>query len=397
MVMIFAQGFSLKPLTPKFRRHFSFLESSPFSLLMSTPLLARSVHDLVQKYDIWFLDQFGVLHDGLKCNEGALEAVALLRKQGKKVIVVSNSSARSVTASFKLRQLGFPEGSFDYVATSGECAHSLLKTFGERKCLLFTWNNLTNSILGETDIELSSVDTADFLLFHGTQIIASADSDADIDISSVYDFARVSRELDDLLNTAIRRRLPAVCANVDIQAVTPTGAKFMPGVLADEYRRRGGEVIAFGKPDPTFFHTALMHATTTIGAGTDASAPSNELIRARGSKTKMIHVGDSLQHDIAGEQANETQPPSCLPPCCLKINLCKNIYKACRVMIGATAFNIDSLLITGHGIHREVLHAAGPLPPTDLEAMRALLFRVCDLCDAEGRPRPTYIMDSFTV
>ena len=66
------------------------------------------------------IDQFGVLHDGVQPIRGAINAVDLLKKKNKSIIVVSNTSSRTSTASKKFVQMGFPD-SIQFV-TSGEVA-----------------------------------------------------------------------------------------------------------------------------------------------------------------------------------------------------------------------------------------------------------------------------------
>ena len=53
-----------------------------------------SMQHLPQRYRGLLLDQFGVLHDGERPYEGAVEAVARLAASGLKMLIISNSSRR---------------------------------------------------------------------------------------------------------------------------------------------------------------------------------------------------------------------------------------------------------------------------------------------------------------
>ena len=44
--------------------------SASFSLLDTTPIVLRGAADIIANYDLWLLDQFGVLHDGVKAYPG---------------------------------------------------------------------------------------------------------------------------------------------------------------------------------------------------------------------------------------------------------------------------------------------------------------------------------------
>ena len=65
---------------------------------MTQPRYIKVVSDLRWKYDLFILDQWGVLHNGATAHQGAVDAMASIKSAGKKIILVSNSSRR-VSAS----------------------------------------------------------------------------------------------------------------------------------------------------------------------------------------------------------------------------------------------------------------------------------------------------------
>jgi ribonucleotide monophosphatase NagD (HAD superfamily) len=83
----------------------------------------------------FIIDQFGVLHDGVKPIKGALDAVNLLKETKKSIVVLSNTSSRASLASKKFVQMGFPE-SIKFV-TSGEVAWQYI---GSEKEITFHMN-----------------------------------------------------------------------------------------------------------------------------------------------------------------------------------------------------------------------------------------------------------------
>ena len=77
-----------------------------------------------------------------------------------------------------------------------------------------------------------------------------------------------------------------ICANPDFQVTLPSGSVgYMPGVIASAYEELGGTVSYFGKPHPPAYAEALK----LLGP---------EVLRSR-----VLMVGDSLLHDIAGANA----------------------------------------------------------------------------------------------
>ena len=105
--------------------------SSPNSKL-ATPSLHTSFSEIVDRYDAFILDQFGVLHDGVSALDGAVELCRHLSEQAnKKLIILSNTSAPSDKALAKLPKLGFHRDNFVGAVTSGEeSSHYVRATFG---------------------------------------------------------------------------------------------------------------------------------------------------------------------------------------------------------------------------------------------------------------------------
>ena len=87
-----------------------------------------------------------------------------------------------------------------------------------------------------------------------------------------------------LFEAALRRAVPALCINPDLFMLTETGTAFGVGRIAQAYREWGGTITWVGKPYPDIYEQALR-----------AIAPS--------SQGRVIGVGDSPAHDIAGAHA----------------------------------------------------------------------------------------------
>jgi len=122
----------------------------------------NSLSHLAGLYDVFLLDQFGVIHDGSVAYDGATQAVAHAQERGTKICIISNSSRRKSDTIARLRGMGF--GPFDgdeaeggvpplSVVTSGDLVweglrkaadgvmgdigHELFEDLAARKCLVF--------------------------------------------------------------------------------------------------------------------------------------------------------------------------------------------------------------------------------------------------------------------
>uniref|UniRef100_A0A7C8YWD3 Phosphoglycolate phosphatase n=1 Tax=Opuntia streptacantha TaxID=393608 RepID=A0A7C8YWD3_OPUST len=101
-----------------------------------------------RRFKAWFLDQFGVLHDGKKPYPGAISTLEKLAKSGANMVVISNSSRRASVTHEKMRSMGFDPSLFLGAITSGELTHQYLERRDDpwfaslgRSCIHMTWND----------------------------------------------------------------------------------------------------------------------------------------------------------------------------------------------------------------------------------------------------------------
>ncbi|CAL9750042.1 unnamed protein product [Musa acuminata subsp. burmannicoides] len=240
----------------------------------------------------WFLDQFGVLHDGKKPYPGAIYTLEKLAEHGAKLVIISNSSRRSCTTMEKLKSLGFNSSLFSGAITSGELTHQYLLRRDDpwfaklgKSCIHMTWSDRGAISLEGLGLQVvSNVDDADFVLAHGTEALGVPSGES------------LPMSLDDLgqiLEMCAKRKIPMVVANPDYVTVEARALRVMPGTLADKYEKLGGEVKWMGKPEKVIYSAAMAMV------GVDAC--------------DCITVGDSLHHDIKG--ANKTGIASAFITC----------------------------------------------------------------------------------
>jgi HAD superfamily hydrolase (TIGR01459 family) len=236
----------------------------------SDPTRLTGLAAISDRFDAALLDQWGVLTDGAKAPAGAIEAVTAMAAAGKRLVVLSNSARFGSHSLEGLGRLGYDPALFAGVVTSGETVHDMLRDrsdptiagLGRAAYLVAREPTL---IEGLDYRAVDSVEAADFILFG---------SSTSPEKSLAEDYAAI-------LERAAARGLPAICANPDRVGVTATGFIEGPGFLAAYYEKAGGTVRYFGKPHPEVYARAFA-----LLGGVPAG--------------RVIAVGDSLEHDIAG-------------------------------------------------------------------------------------------------
>ena len=235
------------------------------------PIRIRDLGPLMERFDVFLVDQFGVLHDGQAPYPGAVKALSGLKAAGKKVALLSNSGKRSRPNESRLAKLGFPVGSWDLFLSSGEVAWRRFagsreagQNYDGSRCLLLS-RDQDRSAIEHLDIQIAGGgEEADFVLIAGSEG----------DRISLEDYRA-------LLAPAAARAAPAVCTNPDKIMLTAAGPCFGAGRIAELYEELGGKVTWIGKPFPEIYRAALA----------DLGKP---------DPSRVVALGDSVEHDVAG-------------------------------------------------------------------------------------------------
>ena len=235
---------------------------------MTKPTFIGHLASIIDDYDLFILDQWGVLHDGERAHDGAIEAMTAIKTAGKTITLVSNSSKRVSISIKRLSKLGFSSELYDHILTSGELAWQAMKTKSDP----------LYETLGAKCFVITKCDNFAFL---EGQSLELADTLAQAEFLLVADLPKEPVEsLEPILRAAAERELPMLVLNPDFASINSLGELHpTPGIVGRIYEGFGGTVKIHGKPDPKVYETCFKLAP---GA------------------QKAIAIGDSLHHDIAG-------------------------------------------------------------------------------------------------
>lgn len=243
------------------------------------------LRDIVEHYDVFLLDMWGVLHDGHAPYPGVLKAVAELKQAGKELVILSNSSKRQDNSINMLKKLGFDPAHFSNIITSGEVAFQIMLK-GE----LFTEKNVCILGSGDGDVEYCEsagwqvvpVDKASLILARGTFTV----NDGVQEIHKRADPAAYDTALQETLRKAAIRKLPMIVSNPD--KVRPDFERPpMPGKIGDDYaacfasqQEADSLITRTGKPFQDVYDVALRDVVV--------------------DRNRVLMVGDALETDITG-------------------------------------------------------------------------------------------------
>ena len=226
---------------------------------MSKNLDESGLKSIFSEYDLFFIDIWGVIHNGIKLHENAVKVLNELSNNEKKFILLTNAPRPNLTVINTLKKMGLNDFS-DTVFTSGEASKRyLLENFNNKK--FFHLGPPRDFDLFKTfeDNKVLNIDDSDYLLCSG--LFEEHEDDL-----GYYK---------NLLSKHITKKM--ICTNPDLIVDRGDKREYCAGSIAKSFEEIDGKVIYFGKPYPPVYEIA-----------------------ADVNNKKILCIGDNLNTDIKG-------------------------------------------------------------------------------------------------
>lgn len=237
----------------------------------------KGVSQIINDYDYFILDIWGVIHDGQKPYPYALETLQYLKNNNKKICLLSNAPRRANKVAEVLLAMNISSSFYDIIITSGELVYDYLKINLEQNFSKFGKNYCY--IGPKKDMDL--IKNLEYNLvedFSKASFVINTGFNNDDD--------RVANKINEI-NEAKKYNLPMICANPDLVVIRQNGSEMLcAGVIAKEYEKIGGEVEYFGKPFSQIYNFAVSFFEKSA--------------QQKINQQKIIAIGDGLETDIKG-------------------------------------------------------------------------------------------------
>tara|TARA_Y100001970_G_C14192853_1_gene836355 strand:+ start:79 stop:894 length:816 start_codon:yes stop_codon:yes gene_type:complete len=215
---------------------------------------------IAYNYDLFFIDIWGVIHNGIKLYENSVNVLDNLEKIGKEFILLTNAPRPNKTVEKFLQNIGLDNNKSNKVFTSGEATLDFFKK--ELKNMKFY------HIGPSKDFDLfelyknnktQTIEEAEFLLCTGL-------------------FENHENDIEYYKNLFLKKTdLKMVCTNPDLVIDRGDKRELCAGSIAKTFFELGGKIDYFGKP-----YSLVYKKATDL------------------KNKKVLCIGDNLNTDIKG-------------------------------------------------------------------------------------------------
>ena len=235
---------------------------------MNNPVFLSGLNKIFSKFDIYFIDLWGVIHNGIECYPEALKSLKNLKKS-KTIVLISNAPRPRVSVEKFLNKINFSKKFYDYLFTSGDLTRYYLKNITKNKSFYHLGPVRDKSLFFNLGLKKTSINNADFVVCTGVN------NNKD----SIKKYLTVLKKIK-------QKNLKMICANPDLIVHRGGRAEYCAGSIAKLYEKMGGKVKYFGKPYKYFY----KHIFMTL----------KKKYKKNINKNKILVIGDNLDTDIAG-------------------------------------------------------------------------------------------------
>ena len=227
---------------------------------MTINLDNKGLKSIIENYDLFFIDLWGVVHNGVKLNEKAIDVLAKISEAKKNYILLTNAPRPNRVVKIFLEKMGMNKNMRENVYTSGEAALSYLK----------------KNYIGQSFYHIGPPRDFDlFIDFKKNKTKEIIKSDYLLCTGLFDNFDKDLNYYKELLINCTSKKM--ICTNPDLIVDRGKKREYCAGSIAMVFEKLGGQVVYFGKPHPEVYNQSLEE-----------------------KKKKIIAIGDNLRTDIKG-------------------------------------------------------------------------------------------------
>tara|TARA_B100001057_G_scaffold414123_1_gene431039 strand:+ start:288 stop:1106 length:819 start_codon:yes stop_codon:yes gene_type:complete len=227
---------------------------------MTKNLDKDGLSSIADNYQLFYIDLWGVVHNGISIYKEAIKTLKELKKLNKEYILLTNAPRPNSTVKSFLEKLGIEKEIREHVFTSGEASLNYLKkNFFEKKFFHLGPPKDFDLFRDFKKMKSENLNKSDYILCTGL-------FDDNTEDLGYYK---------NLLEKNLKKKM--ICTNPDLIVDRGNKRELCAGSVAMVFEKMGGEVIYFGKPYPEIYNQSTEN-----------------------KNKKILSIGDNLNTDIKG-------------------------------------------------------------------------------------------------
>jgi len=227
---------------------------------MTKNLDLEGLNSIAENYELFYIDLWGVVHDGIKLHKEAIKALNELEKNKKEYVLLTNAPRPSETVKTFLKNMNLDKNIRNHVFSSGEAA----------------LNYLSNNFSSQQFYHIGP--PRDFDLFRKFEKNKTLNIERCDYLLCTGLFDHQDKNLEyymELFKKNINKKM--ICTNPDLIVDRGNKRELCAGSVAMVFEKMGGKVIYFGKPYPEVYNQSINN-----------------------KNKKVLCIGDNLNTDIKG-------------------------------------------------------------------------------------------------
>jgi len=227
---------------------------------MTKNLDKEGLKSIIDNYDIFYIDLWGVVHNGISLHKNAIVALKEITKAKKDYVLLTNAPRPNKIVKAFLEKMGMKKEVREKVYSSGEASLNYLKkNYLEKKFYhIGPPKDFDLFVEFENNKEKNISESTYFLC---TGLFEHKDEDLNY--------------YKELFKDHINKKM--ICTNPDLIVDRGSKRELCAGSVALVFEKMGGEVIYFGKPFPEVYNQSINN-----------------------KEKKVLSIGDNLNTDIKG-------------------------------------------------------------------------------------------------
>ena len=211
--------------------------------------LIKGLSEVHSKYDAFFIDLWGVIHNGVELYPEAIKVLENLNKKNKRFVLISNAPRPTKSVQKYLANLKMDKIFLKNVFTSGEAALKTLKKNVYGKKFYHLGPKRDDDLVKEFHENKTNIEKCDFILCTGL---------FDDQSNSLNYYENLLRKY---------TKLKMICTNPDLIVHRGIKTEYCAGTIAAIFERLGGNVIYFGKPYPEIYNFCIKKNENILAIG----------------------------------------------------------------------------------------------------------------------------------